>query len=82
MHLAKPQALPEDELKAELTALLEEINAEVPAHERVGQIYVVPEWTIENTLLTPTMKLKRKQIEDTYSAEIQANLGGDKVVCL
>ena len=76
------KALAEDELKAELMALLEEINAEVPAHERVGQIYVVPEWTIENTLLTPTMKIKRKQIEETYKAAIEANLGGDKVVCL
>ena len=76
------KAMPEDELKAELMALLEEVNAEVPAHERVGQIYVVPEWTIENTLLTPTMKIKRKQIEDTHKAAIEANLGGDKVVCL
>jgi long-chain acyl-CoA synthetase len=76
------KAMPEDELKVELMALLEEVNAEVPAHERVGQIYVVPEWTIENTLLTPTMKIKRKQIEDTHKAAIEANLGGDKVVCL
>ena len=67
------------ELKQELESLLETINSEVPAHERVGQIYVVPEWTIENTLLTPTMKLKRKQIEDTYRSQIEANLAGERV---
>jgi long-chain acyl-CoA synthetase len=66
-------------LKQELEALLDSINGEVPAHERVAQIYVVPEWTIENTLLTPTMKLKRKQIENTYRGQIEANLGGERV---
>ena len=66
-------------LKEELEVLLDTINGEVPAHERVAQIYVVPEWTIENTLLTPTMKLKRKQIEDTYRQQIEANLGGERV---
>ena len=76
------QSLTGDAVKAELQALLQEINAEVPAHERVGQIFVVPEWTIENTLLTPTMKIKRKQIEQTYMAQIEANLGGDPVVFL
>ena len=76
------QSLTGDAVKAELQALLQEINAEVPAHERVGQIFVVPEWTIENTLLTPTMKIKRKQIEKTYMAQIEANLGGDPVVIL
>jgi long-chain acyl-CoA synthetase len=66
-------------LKSELEALLDEVNSEVPAYEKVGQIYVVPEWTIENALLTPTMKLKRKQIADTYMADIQKNLGGERV---
>ena len=74
--------LTDDQVTAELQAVLDEINAEVPAHERVGQIFVVPEWTIENTLLTPTMKIKRKQIEETYMPQIKANLGGDKVVIL
>jgi long-chain acyl-CoA synthetase len=66
-------------LKTELETLLDTINGEVPAHERVGQVYVVPEWTIENTMLTPTMKLKRRQIEETYREQIEANLGGDRV---
>ncbi len=66
-------------LTSELGSLLEEVNNEVPPYERVGQIYVVPEWTIENTMLTPTMKLKRKQIADTYIEQIQQNLGGDQV---
>jgi len=66
-------------LKAELEQLLDDVNADVPAYERVGQIYVVPEWTIENALLTPTMKLKRNQIANTYMEHIQQNLKGERV---
>ena len=57
----------------------EEVNEEVPPFERVAQIYVVPEWTIENALLTPTMKIKRKQIADHYMSQIEQNLAGNKV---
>lgn len=67
------------ELQQELESLLEEVNEEIPPFERVGQIYVVPEWTIENALLTPTMKIKRKQIADHYMSQIEQNLAGDKV---
>jgi long-chain acyl-CoA synthetase len=72
-------AAPREALKLELEALLEEINDEVPAFERVGQIFVVPEWTIENTMLTPTMKLKRNQIEQTYRPQVEQCLGGERV---
>jgi long-chain acyl-CoA synthetase len=66
-------------LKREFEALLDEVNGEVPPYERVAQIYVVPEWTIENKFLTPTMKLKRAQINDTYLERIMQNVGGDRV---
>lgn len=72
-------ALDQQALKSQLEALLDEVNADVPAYERVGQICVTPEWTIENTLLTPTMKLKRNQIEQTYREQIEKNLAGDRV---
>jgi long-chain acyl-CoA synthetase len=69
-------------VKSELHSLLDEINAEVPSFEKIGQICVVPEWTIENALLTPTMKLKRHQIEQTYRERIEQNLSGDRVIFL
>jgi long-chain acyl-CoA synthetase len=72
-------ALEPSQLKSECDALLTEVNAEVPAHERVGQIIICPEWTIENALLTPTMKLKRKAIEQRYRPGIEQNLAGDRV---
>lgn len=51
-----------------LQAGLEKINGELAAYEKVGAIIVTKdEWQIENALLTPTMKLKRKAIEDHYA---------------
>ncbi len=68
-----------DELQAELDVLLQEINAELPAYERISNIFITDEWTIENTLLTPTMKLKRKQIEDHYRDRIQQSMASGRV---
>ncbi|QFU74263.1 AMP-binding protein [Halioglobus maricola] len=68
-----------DVVKAELEALLDEINGEVPPYERISNIFVCDEWTIENALLTPTMKLKRKQIEDEYKALVQEHMDAGAV---
>lgn len=46
---------------------LERINGELDAHERLQALIVVPEvWAIENNLLTPTLKLKRNELEALY----------------
>ena len=68
------QSLSPEALEAELAKLLEQINSEVPGYEKVGGITITPEWTIENGLLTPTMKLKRNRIVETYAQ--QATIDG------
>ena len=56
--------LDREALTDKLTALLDDIDAELPPWERITQLFVAnDEWTIDNGLLTPTMKLKRKRIE-------------------
>jgi len=55
------------QVEAELSQLLEQINKAVDPHEQLELIAVVKdEWLIENGFLTPTMKIKRSVIETTY----------------
>ena len=71
-----------DELTAELKALLGEVNTQVEEFERLGFIAVAKgEWVIENGFLTPTMKIKRNVIEDTYTPLLDAWYdSGDKII--
>ncbi len=73
------KSLSKKELKKHLHELLDEINDHLPSHEKIAQIFLSPEWTIENRLLTPTMKLKRKHIEEKFKHQILKKLGKKKV---
>ena len=55
------------ELEASLKDLMVTVNNSVDPHEQLQFMAVVNEqWTIENEFLTPTMKIKRNIVEDTY----------------
>ncbi len=62
------KSTPENGVVRSLSALRDEINASLDPHERLQTIVVAREpWTVENGLLTPTMKLKRNAIEEKYA---------------
>ena len=43
------------------------VNDKIESHETINKIVILnKEWTVENGLLTPTMKIKRKSIEKIY----------------
>lgn len=56
---------------AELTDLMKQINRGLDQHERLDKIIVVHDpWTIENGMLTPSLKLKRTTIESRYAKDL------------
>jgi long-chain acyl-CoA synthetase len=55
-------------LEASLLTLLQTVNAQLDAHERLDMVVVVADtWTAENGMVTPTLKVKRARIEETYA---------------
>ena len=72
---------PREEVQHIIEQALSSINAELPPHERVSQVFVTGnEWTIDTALLTPTMKIKRRTVDDHYKDWVEANLNTTSVV--
>lgn len=65
----------EDLLKNEaiiklLEGEVEKKNQELASFEGIKKIILVPEFTVENELITPTFKIKKNIVEDTYKKSI------------
>jgi long-chain acyl-CoA synthetase len=61
------------EVEAEMERLLDSVGATLPDAVRPRMIVIAQEpWTIENGCLTPTMKVRRQQIEATVAARVDA----------
>ena len=71
----------EAELIASLETTLEVVNPKLDSHEKIHNIIVVNEdWTVENKLLTPTMKIKRNVIEKLYNANYKVWYEGERII--
>jgi long-chain acyl-CoA synthetase len=72
---------PNDSVLRSLAAVRDQVNATLDHHERLQAIVVAREpWTVENGLLTPTMKLKRNAIEEKYAPYVEAWYSSEKPV--
>ena len=61
------------ELEESFRQLIQDVNKTVDPHEQLAFITVVSdEWSIENSFLTPTLKLKRNVVEDAYQAKVDS----------
>ncbi len=59
--------LSKEEIKTSLEKTLKTVNEKLHRHETIHQLVCMSgEWSVENGLLTPTMKIKRNAIHEAY----------------
>ena len=69
---AMAQELAREDIEAVLRERVDAINAEVDKHARVGGVIVsTTPWTIENGVLTPTLKIRREKVEGLFGEKAE-----------
>lgn len=67
-------------IEQSLTKTLDTLNQTLESHQKLDRLIVFrEEWSVDNDLLTPTLKVKRHSIEDKFADVISASYG-EKVV--
>ena len=74
-HYGLDDRLDSEQQKHQLEKILLEkithLTSEFPGYAKIRRVAVIHEpWTIENGLLTPTLKLKRTKVLEKYKAEV------------
>jgi len=79
--ITKEWAQAREDLERSLQALLDEANAQLETHERLGFLAITDEtWTIANGFLTPTIKLKRSVLEEWYAKYFDQWAGANSTI--
>jgi len=65
------EAITDDRLVAELQRTIDEVNGELAPFEQIKRFAVLPrDFSLDHEELTPTMKVRRRVIEEHFAAEI------------
>ncbi len=65
------QAADKENVEAGLQKTMEELNAQAMKHEQIKSIVITKEaWTVENAMMTPTLKVKRNVLEQVYEDKL------------
>ncbi|NKI35712.1 AMP-binding protein [Wenzhouxiangella sp. XN79A] len=76
IQLPEHGGVPLREVRTQLVETLDAVNAELEPHERLERLIVIREhWTVDNDLLTPTLKIRRPQIEARYRDAVAESSG-------
>lgn len=67
-----------DKVNGEYRRLIEQVNQGLAHYETIKKITIVPdEWSVESGELTPSMKMKRRVVEEKYKGVIDGMYRGD-----
>ncbi|MDP3246513.1 MAG: AMP-binding protein [Polaromonas sp.] len=78
-RVAEPAA--RDELERSLAEHLRSVNAALDLHEQLACLVVVTTpWTVDNDIITPTFKVKRKRIDEVYAMQYERWASSDRKV--
>ena len=68
------QQRPREEIEESFLATVDAINDSIERHARIGAVIISEEpWSIENEVLTPTLKIRREKIDERFG-ELAENL--------
>ena len=68
-------------LEASLATHLAAVNATLDRHEQLACLVVVSEpWTVDNGIITPTLKVRRNRIDEVYGAMFEGWAGARRPV--
>ena len=57
-----------EDIRTTAAIMMQQMNDSLAAHEKLGKIIVLKEeWTVDNNLLPPSLKIKRNEIEKRYA---------------
>ncbi|MDT9002056.1 AMP-binding protein [Paucibacter sp. APW11] len=70
-----------EQLMAQLSKHLDDINERLDPHEQMDCLVAVKTpWTVDNGFITPTFKVKRNRIEEVYGPQLEAWVGSRKKI--
>ena len=75
------KALSKNKVESQLKIVLEEVNHEGMEYQKLRKAIIVKEeWTIENELLTPTLKMKRNILSQKYEPVLRSVYEKDEII--
>ena len=68
-----PKSLADGRLRNQLVSRMRELLADFPGYAKVRRVTPMLEaWTVDNGLLTPTLKTRRQKVIERYQTEVEA----------
>ena len=70
---AGPDVLEDERVRSRFAAVVEATNAKLASYQKIRRFCLLPEVpSVENGLLTPTLKLRRGRVAERYAEQIEA----------